>query len=961
MSKIKKVRVSELAKELGTSSKVLLTYLRDIRIEASTPSSSLDKPVVDIICKKYPGDRTPVDPEKINRLIAAYEEELKQAEKAAAEKKKKDAAKKKAAKPATKKEKPAEPKAKTTKKKESGKKTAEPKETKKTDAKKTKAGKKKEPTEAEAADREPEDEEVGIRIIRKAEPRRRDEELAEPAEEETGEPAEDERITDETEEIEQEQPAADAARGHRAHGRVEPMIELEGPVIVKKAESSPAPQPVRQKQEKKKKSVKQKVKPRSKDRDKDHFLNITLGEKSDGKETTDFIEVTHDLEYSPLLQQALVEEEEDPTALIVRRFEDIDRQQITMRKSQEQQQRMMRFPRKRRRKGGGRAIRQQETVLEKPDKIVVEPESTVKDLSNAMMIKAADIIRFLMQNDIMVKINDPLPDDVMIQIALNWDMDIEIKQSRTEEDVLTEMEKWTADKDEDLVPRAPVVTFMGHIDHGKTSIMDRIRQANVAAHESGGITQHIGAYQVTTKGGGKITLLDTPGHEAFTQMRARGAEVTDLVVLVVAADDGVMPQTEEAISHARAAKCPIIVALNKIDKHGVNVDRVKQQLAGHELLPEDWGGSTSIVPCSALSGQGIDNLIEIILLEAEMLELRANPNKKAKGTVIDAKLDRGRGVVATVLVQEGTLNIGDLAIAGSGTGNVRAMFDDRGQQIKSAGPSTPVEVLGLSDVPEAGDTFIVLDDIERARELSGIRHRQMRERISRAKMHVTLENIFSKIEDGRISDVKVVLKCDVKGTLEVLQKSLGDLSTPEVKLKVIHAGIGMINENDVTLADASDAIVIGFHVSIDDRARELADTQGVSLKVYHVIYQLIDDVKKAMEGQLMPEEVEVFDANIEVRQIFKASNIGTIAGCFVTKGKVGRNCRIRLFREGRLIHEGTLASLKRFKDDVREVAENFECGLRIDGYNDLKPGDQVEAFHIDKIARTFDKIAAARE
>ncbi len=488
---------------------------------------------------------------------------------------------------------------------------------------------------------------------------------------------------------------------------------------------------------------------------------------------------------------------------------------------------------------------------------------------------------------------------------------------------------------------------MGHVDHGKTRLLDAIRNTNVASGEAGGITQHIGAYTVELDGR-KITFLDTPGHEAFTSMRLRGAQATDIAVLVVAADDGVMPQTVEAINHARAAGVPILVALNKMDKPSANPDRVKQQLSEHKLVPEEWGGETIIVPVSAVKGEGLDDLLEMILLLSEMSELKASPERPARGTVIEARLDRGRGPVATVLIQDGTLRIGDPVICGTIAGKVRAMMDDRGKRLKKAGPSTPVEVLGLADVPQAGDRFMVAGDDRAARQLAERRSDRIKE-ATHISQRISLDDLFRQIQEEEVHELNLIIKADVHGSVEALQEALQKLSLDEVKIRIIHTGVGSITESDVMLADASNAIVIGFNVRPEGGARKLAEQSRVDLRLYRVIYETIEDIQKALGGMLAPSLKEVVLGQAEVRQIFKASRIGTIAGSYVSEGKVTRNAQARLIRDGAIQYEGRIASLKRFKDDAREVLAGYECGILLEGYNDMKEGDVIEAFMMEEI------------
>lgn len=587
----------------------------------------------------------------------------------------------------------------------------------------------------------------------------------------------------------------------------------------------------------------------------------------------------------------------------------------------------------------------QEPVIKKPIKI--GDTVSVKELAEKMSKPASEIIKKLLLLGTMATINQELDFDTANLIAEDFGIEVEkLVDIKSEEVMLKEEE----DKPEDLKPRPPIVTIMGHVDHGKTSLLDAVRQTNVIATEAGGITQHIGAYTVSIDGK-KIAFLDTPGHEAFTSMRARGAKVTDIAILVVAADDGVMPQTIEAINHAKAANVSIIVAINKIDKPGANPDRVKQELTEYGLVSEEWGGDTIMVPVSAKQKLGIDNLLEMILLVSEMLELQANPNKKAKGTVIEAQIDKGRGPIATVLVQEGTLNIGDAFVVGHTSGRIRAMVDDKGKRLKKAGPSTPVEILGLSEVPDAGDLFIVMDDEKDARQIAEKRKDKQKAEQQKSNMKVSLDDIFNQIQEGKMKELNVIVKADVQGSVEAVKQSLLKLSNEEVKVKTIHGGVGAITESDVMLASASSAIIIGFNVRPQPAASELAERDSVDIRLYRVIYNAIEDIEAAMKGMLEPEYKEVILGHAEIRATFKVSSVGTIAGCMVTDGKITRNSSVRLVRNGIVVHEGTLASLKRFKDDAKEVNAGYECGLNLDRYNDVKEGDVIESYVIEAVPR----------
>ncbi|NLO35719.1 MAG: translation initiation factor IF-2 [Clostridiaceae bacterium] len=570
---------------------------------------------------------------------------------------------------------------------------------------------------------------------------------------------------------------------------------------------------------------------------------------------------------------------------------------------------------------------------------------TVKEFAEAIKKTAAEVIKHLMKLGIMASVNQEIDFDTATLVAAEYGITTELLVEVTEEDILFDN---TEDDDKDLVARPPVVVVMGHVDHGKTSILDRIRSSSVASGEAGGITQHIGAYTVSAKNR-QITFLDTPGHEAFTTMRARGAQVTDIAILVVAADDGVMPQTVEAINHARAANTQIVVAINKIDLPGINIDRIRQELSTHDLIPEDWGGSTVMVPVSAKTGEGMDDLLEMVLLTADLMDLRSNPAKQAKGTVIEAKLDKNRGPVATVLVQRGTLHTGDTLVTGSIFGHIRAMTDDRGKQVKEAGPSIPVEVLGLQEVPEAGELFYAVTDEKVARSLAERRRSQQREQQLRASSRMTLDSLFSQMEAGEVKDLNIIVKADVQGSVEAVRQSLEKLASKEVRVNVIHGAVGAITETDVRLAEVSNAIVIGFNVRPAANVAEMADEVGVDLRMYRIIYQAIEDIEAAMKGMLSPKMKEVVLGHAEIRQVFRVSGVGSIGGCMVTDGKIVRSCQVRVVRDGIVVHEGHMASLRRFKDDVREVASGYECGIGLERFNDIKEGDVIEAFEMQEI------------
>ena len=573
---------------------------------------------------------------------------------------------------------------------------------------------------------------------------------------------------------------------------------------------------------------------------------------------------------------------------------------------------------------------------------------TIKELADKMKVQASEIIKKLFMKGQMVTVNQEIDYDSAEEIALEFNC---IAEPEEKVDVIAELLKEDEEREEDLVPRPPVVCVMGHVDHGKTSLLDAIRNTHVTDREAGGITQHIGAYVVSINGQ-KITFLDTPGHEAFTAMRLRGAKSTDIAILVVAADDGVMPQTVEAINHAKAAGIEIVVAINKIDKPNANIDRVKQELSEYELIPEDWGGSTIFVPVSAHTHEGIDQLLEMLLLTAEVSELKANPKRKARGVIIEAQLDKGRGAVATVLVQKGTLTVGEPIACGSAYGKVRAMIDDKGRRVKEAGPSMPVEILGLSSVPDAGETFVACDSEKDARNFAETYISEGKAKLlEETRSRMSLDDLFSQIQSGDVKELDIIVKADVQGSVEAVKQSLVKLSNDEVVVKIIHGGVGAINESDVTLASASNAIIIGFNVRPDPTAKVTAENEGVDIRLYKVIYNAIEDVEAAMKGMLDPVYEEKVIGHAEVRQIFKASGVGNIAGSYVLDGNFERGCKVRITREGTQIFEGNLASLKRFKDDVKEVKAGYECGLVFEGFNDIAELDQVEAYKMVEVAR----------
>ncbi len=600
------------------------------------------------------------------------------------------------------------------------------------------------------------------------------------------------------------------------------------------------------------------------------------------------------------------------------------------------------FKKRKRKEREEEELRKEEEALREQGILRVTEFVSVNDLANLMKVNVSDVIKKCMELGIMVSINQRLDKDTILLVADEFGFQVTFSSGVEEEGDIPE----PVDAPETLQPRAAVVTIMGHVDHGKTSLLDYIRRSNVVAGEAGGITQHIGAYEVTTASNQKITFLDTPGHEAFTAMRARGAQITDIVVLVVAADDSVMPQTLEAISHAQAAAVPIIIAINKTDKPDANSDRIRQQLSEKNILVEEWGGKYQCVELSAKTGKNVDLLLEKIILEADVLDLKANPDRLASGTIVEAQLDKGKGITATLLVQKGTLRVGDPFIAGIYSGKVRAMFDERGNRVEIAGPSTPVQLTGLDGFPQAGDTFMVVDSDRVAREISLRRQQLKREQDFRQIHLTTLDDISRQIKDGQVKELGVIVKGDVDGSVEALADSLMKIQHKEVKLNVIHSGVGTISESDIILAAASGAVIIGFRVRPNLNARRLAEKEKVDIRTYNIIYDAIDDIHKALEGMLSPEKKEEIVATVDVRDVFKVPKIGLIAGCYVQDGKIARHNRVRLLRDGIQIFEGTISSLKRFKEDAREVESGFECGIGLDNFNDVKVGDTIEAFKI---------------
>ena len=631
--------------------------------------------------------------------------------------------------------------------------------------------------------------------------------------------------------------------------------------------------------------------------------------------------------------------------LVPERAENMKRgKEKIVRKGQKQQQTMAHGA-KRRQEERDRMHRLQLEIAKKaPLKVLIPDEISVGELAVRMKKTGAEVVRQLIKLGVMASVSDIIDHDTAALVAIELGCKVEREIVITIEERLIDDH---IDKEADLVKRAPVVVVMGHVDHGKTSLLDRIRQESVASGEAGGITQHIGAYQ-TSIHDNVITFLDTPGHEAFTAMRARGAMVTDIAILIIAADDGIMPQTVESINHAKAASIPIIVAINKMDVSGANPEKIKQQLTEYDLVPEEWGGDTIVCPISAKTGEGIDQLLEMIILTAEMAELNANPNRLARGTVIEARLDKGRGPLMTILVQNGTLKIGDTIIAGSTVGNVRVMVNEKGEKVTSAGPSVPVEISGMSEVPDAGDSFNVVTDERMAKELAEQRKIEKKGSLA-TTIKVSLEDLFTKIKQGELKDLNIIVKADVQGSAEAIKTSLEKLTNEEVRVRVIHSGVGAISESDVMLASTSGAIIVGFNVRPDNSARDSALRSNVDIRMYRVIYECINEIESAMKGMLAPKYQEVIYGHAEVRQLYKASSVGTICGCYVKSGKIIRNSQARIVRDGIVIHEGPLASLRRFKDDVKEVATNYECGIALERFNDIKQGDIIECFAMEQI------------
>jgi translation initiation factor IF-2 len=604
----------------------------------------------------------------------------------------------------------------------------------------------------------------------------------------------------------------------------------------------------------------------------------------------------------------------------------------------------------RRRQERERRARQSQTSEPQIREVVLPETITVSELANRMAVRGAEVVKALMKMGVMASVTQPIDADTAEVVVSDFG---HTPKRVSEADVLEGLEG-PEDRAEDLKPRPPVVTVMGHVDHGKTSLLDALRNADVVSGEAGGITQHIGAYQVDIGTGGvPVTFIDTPGHAAFTEMRSRGAKVTDVVILVVAANDGVMPQTVEAINHAKAAGVPIVVAINKVDLADADPERVKNELLSHELVPEDYGGDIQCIPVSAVARSGLDDLIEAVQLQAEVLELKANPDREGQGVIIEGRLERGRGVVATVLVQRGTLEVGDIVVCGPTWGRVRAMVDDRGRNAKAAGPSVPVEVLGLDGVPTAGDRVDVVDNEKRAREIAEYHQRQLRDTQAAAGVGGSVDDLFKALKEGQASELPVVVKADVHGSLEAIQAGLEKLSTDEVKVRILHGGVGGITESDITLARASSALVVGFNVRANAQARELAKRDGVEIRYYAIIYELLDDAKEMLSGMLTPEARETITGHAEIREVFNITKVGKVAGCRMIDGFVRRGAKVRLLRDDVVIYQGELSSLKRFKEDVREVKEGFECGMAIAGYGDIREGDVIEAFEVQEVARSL--------
>ncbi|NQU08142.1 MAG: translation initiation factor IF-2 [Candidatus Abyssubacteria bacterium] len=865
-----KVRVFELAKELGLSSKELMAKLQDLGFAFMSHMSTLEEKELKLLRKKF-----------------AHLKPKKKAET-------------KKAKPRTKKKELAE---------------AEEKKPKKEKKEKAKPAKKK--------------------VKGRAEPRRPAEEIikAEPAKKKAKKPA--------GKRIEVKKPLAETAEAEPHRPTVE--IRKAKPQPEKAEEKEPARPARPEVEEKPKEQIRKKAK------EKRPPAAAAAPEQPEAKRPRAAKKPRLSAAEKPSISEGILEDETQLLLEEKKRIEYRTRLRDRRKRRRERERERARKLEKAKKLApppSERLLRRRARGPRKPV-ITVDEVMTVDELAKQLKLKVSALILELMQMEVMATKNQPLELETVEKIADKHGFDIQVATSP--EEVLEQQEEESPDT---LKPRAPVVTVMGHVDHGKTALLDVIRSANVVAGEAGGITQHIGAYRVKLDNG-NVTFLDTPGHEAFTTMRAHGAHVTDIVVLVVAADDGVMPQTLEAINHARAANVLIVVAINKIDLPTANVDRVKQQMAELDLTPEDWGGKTIAIPVSAKTEEGIDTLLEMLLLEAELLELKANPDKAAYGIVLEAKLDRGRGPVATVLVQSGTLRVGDAFIVGTQYGRVRALLSDAGESLNEAGPSIPVEVLGFAGVPQASDIFITVDDERKARQIGDSRALKARQKEMVQQKRITLEDLYEQIQAGEVKELNIIIKADVQGSIIALQESLEKLHSENIRLNVIHTGVGGINESDIILASASNALVIGFNMRPDANARELAEKEKVDYRLYRVIYDLIDDVRSAMEGLLEPEKVEVFIGRADVLQAFRVSSVGTVAGCRVMEGEIVSAEKVRLLRDGVIVYDGKMSSLKRYKDFARSAPAGTECGVGLENFNDIKSGDVLECYRIEEVARTL--------
>lgn len=915
-----KIRVHELANDLGVSSKLLLSIGKERGLKLRSHMTALDDHALIVLRDAV------FDLQRFQEVQAAEKAKKKaeEEERKAKEKKAKEEAKKKAA---EKKRKEREKKAKEGAKKKTRKKTAPKK-------KKKEAPSGEEKTEEPAAKRPIAEKEEAVAVL---EPLKEAPPVI-PVEEETPAPPEappekpvkpSEKIAAEAPpELEKEKdegPAAEAKAPERAIAEAPPAVEKPGAKKWPSEKKAPPVKPSRQKAT--------------------IITKIELPKEPPPKAPS------APKEKPPLVPQA------DERIDFFRAY---DSSLYPL--AEKEKRTYLRPPIHRERRPPGRFVRKKQPKVRKapvitpvitPEEVSVTLPISVKEISNALGIKAAALLRFLLLHGMHANINSFLDKDQIELIGIEFQRTVNVKEEKNiEKDLIAALKEES--RTDELLPRAPIVTFLGHVDHGKTSLLDAIRETKVAQEEAGGITQHIGAYKVTDRLGHPIVFLDTPGHEDFTAMRARGANVTDIVVLVVAADDGVMPQTEEAINHARAAGVPIVVAINKIDKRNANPLRTKQQLASLGLHAEEWGGKTVMVEVSALTKQGIEALLEMIALEAELLELKASRNKKATGRVLDARLTEGKGITVNLLLMDGTLRVGDSFLCGQCFGKVRTILDDKGFPLSEAYPAAPLEITGLQEIPEAGDWFYVVDDLGKAKEVAEIRKEKIRRASMAERQHVTLENLYDYIKEGKAKELNIILKADVKGSVEALEDRIRSLSTDEIRIRILHSGVGGINESDVLLADASDAIIIGFHVIAEEKARALAEEKNVEIKLYQVIYHASDDIKAAIEGMLEPEEHEKIHGHLEIKEVFRISRIGNIAGCRVNDGFVRRSSLIRLVRDNRAIYSGKIESLKHFKDDVKEVREGFECGLKIFGYDDIKVGDILEAYEVERIARKLE-------